>query len=201
LVGAPTELVDETGEIAWHTRTTLWGTTWNRDATAYTLLRFPGQYADPETGPLGLAPSPNPATYVHNPSTWTDPLGLSPYHNQMPEDLAQELADAERLGVKPLRVGDDGFDAAVNSGTVKWAVDEQGDLFIIPKHVDGTELKHPVLTEGRPVLAAGEAEIAGSSGSYFGMDINNQSGHYKPSIESLETGRKAFERAGIQFFE
>ncbi|MQS05362.1 RHS repeat-associated core domain-containing protein, partial [Streptomyces alkaliterrae] len=51
LVGTPTELVDETGHIAWHTRTTLWGTTtWNRDATAYTPLRFPGQYADHETG-------------------------------------------------------------------------------------------------------------------------------------------------------
>ncbi|MCG3042914.1 hypothetical protein L7D48_20435, partial [Streptomyces sp. S1A] len=23
-------------------------------------------------------PSPNPATYVHNPHTWTDPLGLAP---------------------------------------------------------------------------------------------------------------------------
>ncbi|MEV5430217.1 RHS repeat-associated core domain-containing protein [Streptomyces sp. NPDC052701] len=40
---------------------------------------------DPETGrytspdPLGLAPAPNPVAYVHNPHTWTDPLGLSPY--------------------------------------------------------------------------------------------------------------------------
>nr|WP_274389142.1 RHS domain-containing protein [Streptomyces taklimakanensis] len=33
-IGTPTELVDEYGHIAWHTRTTLWGTTtWNRDAT------------------------------------------------------------------------------------------------------------------------------------------------------------------------
>ncbi|MTE21495.1 type IV secretion protein Rhs [Streptomyces sp. TRM43335] len=99
LIGTPTELVDEYGHIAWHTRTTLWGTTtWNRDATAYTPLRFPGQYHDPETGlhynylryydpataryatpdPLGLKPAPNPATYVHNPHTWTDPLGLAP---------------------------------------------------------------------------------------------------------------------------
>ncbi|MEV7569231.1 DNA/RNA non-specific endonuclease [Streptomyces tanashiensis] len=32
-------------------RSTAWGTTgWSRDATAYTPLRFPGQYADPETG-------------------------------------------------------------------------------------------------------------------------------------------------------
>ncbi|MGK5500757.1 hypothetical protein [Streptomyces sp. URMC 125] len=119
----------------------------------------------------------------------------------MPENLAQELADAERVGVKPLKVGDEGFDAAVNSGTVKWAVDEQGNLFVIPKYAEGIELKHPVLTGGRPVLTAGEAEIAGSRGSYFGMEINNQSGHYKPSMESLEIGRKAFERAGIHFLD
>ncbi len=99
LVGTPTELVDEHGDIAWRTRATLWGTTvWNRTATAHTPLRFPGQYHDPETGlhhnyfryydpetaryltpdPLGLAPAPNPATYVHNPHTWADPLGLAP---------------------------------------------------------------------------------------------------------------------------
>ncbi|WP_431044137.1 putative T7SS-secreted protein [Streptomyces sp. P1-3] len=99
LVGAPTELVDETGDIAWRTRSTLWGTTtWAADSTAYTPLRFPGQYFDPETGlhynvqryydpatarylsadPLGLAPAPNPATYVRNPHTWMDPLGLAP---------------------------------------------------------------------------------------------------------------------------
>ncbi|MFF5635437.1 putative T7SS-secreted protein [Streptomyces sp. NPDC012825] len=99
LIGTPTELVDESGELAWRTRSTLWGTTtWTRDATTYTPLRFPGQYFDPESGlhynyfryydpesarylsqdPLGLAPAPNPATYVHNPHTWSDPLGLAP---------------------------------------------------------------------------------------------------------------------------
>ncbi|MBH5336704.1 RHS repeat protein [Streptomyces pactum] len=99
LVGTPTELVDETGTIAWRTRSTLWGTTtWATDSTAYTPLRFPGQYFDPETGlhynvfryydpatarylspdPLGLDPAPNPATYVDNPHAWTDPLGLAP---------------------------------------------------------------------------------------------------------------------------
>ncbi|WP_051833101.1 putative T7SS-secreted protein [Streptomyces katrae] len=99
LVGAPTELVDESGDLAWRTRSTLWGTTtWASGSTAYTPLRFPGQYFDPETGlhynlhrhydpetarylsndPLGLDPAPNPATYVHNPHTWSDPLGLKP---------------------------------------------------------------------------------------------------------------------------
>ncbi|MEW1826506.1 putative T7SS-secreted protein [Streptomyces sp. NPDC088196] len=99
LVGTPTELIDEQGDIAWHTRSTLWGTTaWAANSTTYTPLRFPGQYFDPETGlhynyfrhydpetaryvtqdPLGLDPAPNPGTYVHNPHVWTDPLGLAP---------------------------------------------------------------------------------------------------------------------------
>ncbi|MET9468612.1 putative T7SS-secreted protein, partial [Streptomyces sp. NPDC006544] len=99
LIGTPTELVDEQGVVAWHTRSTLWGiTSWNSGATAYTPLRFPGQYFDAETGlhynvhrhydpqtaryismdPLGLDPAPNPAGYVDNPHVWADPLGLKP---------------------------------------------------------------------------------------------------------------------------
>ncbi|KOY55377.1 putative T7SS-secreted protein [Streptomyces sp. XY332] len=99
LIGTPTALVDESGSLAWRTRTTLWGTTtWTRDATAYTPLRFPGQYFDRESelhynffryydpelaryltpDPLGLTPADNPVTYVHNPHTWSDPLGLGP---------------------------------------------------------------------------------------------------------------------------
>lgn len=98
LVGTPRELVDERGEVAWRTRATLWGTTtWNRTATAYTPLRFPGQYFDPESGlhynrhrhydpesgryvspdPLGLVPAPNAVAYVDNPTRWIDPLGLA----------------------------------------------------------------------------------------------------------------------------
>jgi RHS repeat-associated protein len=97
LIGTPTELVDEQGEIAWYKRATVWGlTAWNREADAYTPLRFPGQYADQETGlhynvhrhydpetaryvsadPLGLVPAPNPTAYVANPYTLMDPEGL-----------------------------------------------------------------------------------------------------------------------------
>ncbi|WP_420857055.1 RHS repeat domain-containing protein [Streptomyces chilikensis] len=51
LIGSPTEPIDETGAIAWRTRTTPWGATaWNRAGTADTPLCFPGQYHDPETG-------------------------------------------------------------------------------------------------------------------------------------------------------
>lgn len=42
LVGTPTELVDESGDIAWRSRTTLWGTTtWSRNSTAYTPCASP----------------------------------------------------------------------------------------------------------------------------------------------------------------
>ncbi|MHC5903060.1 putative T7SS-secreted protein [Streptomyces sp. S6] len=99
LVGAPTELVDEQGGVAWRTRSTLWGATaWAGSSTTYTPLRFPGQYYDSETGlhyncfrhydpeaaryltadPLGLKPALNPVGYVDNPHSWGDPLGLSP---------------------------------------------------------------------------------------------------------------------------
>ncbi|MEV8065447.1 RHS repeat-associated core domain-containing protein [Streptomyces sp. NPDC085995] len=111
LIGTPTELIDENGEIAWRSRACQWGTTaWNRDASAYIPLRFPGQYADPESGlhynhfryydpepgryvtpdPLGLEPAPNPAGYVDNPATMSDPMGLAPCMQAM-EDMAVQI--------------------------------------------------------------------------------------------------------------
>lgn len=124
IVGTPTELVAESGELAWHTRATLWGTTtWTRTSTAYTPLRFPGQYYDPETGlhynyfrqydpetaryltpdPLGLSPAPNPAAYVHNPFTWSDPLGLSPYRGLgLSNEALNAINKLENLKADPI---------------------------------------------------------------------------------------------------
>ncbi|EOM75829.1 RHS repeat protein [Rhodococcus rhodnii] len=98
LVGTPTELIDPaTATVGGSSRASLWGvTSWVGEAG--TPLRFPGQYHDDETGlhynlhryydphtaryvtpdPLGLAPSPNPNSYPHNPTVWSDPLGLVP---------------------------------------------------------------------------------------------------------------------------
>ncbi|MDT0413833.1 RHS repeat-associated core domain-containing protein, partial [Streptomyces sp. DSM 41979] len=116
LVGCPTELVDEAGALAWHSRADLWGkTAWAMGNTAYTPLRFPGQYFDPETGlhdnhhrhydpetaryltlaPLGLTPAPNPSAYVRNPHTWADPLGLAPEYHEF--HSVQDAANATRL--------------------------------------------------------------------------------------------------------
>ncbi|MBP0458421.1 Hint domain-containing protein [Streptomyces montanisoli] len=122
------------------------------------------------------------------------------FPNTLPDRLAGELAMAEKLHVSPSAPGTPGFDAAIDAGTVKWAVREDGSLVVIPKSVNGEEMFHSVLTGGAPVRAAGEADIAGSSESgYFGLEINNHSGHFLPSEESLEIGRAAFVAAGIHF--
>ncbi|MGW0596198.1 RHS repeat-associated core domain-containing protein [Streptomyces sp. NPDC002776] len=127
LVGTPTELVSPNGEVAWYTRSTLWGTTaWNSGARAYTPLRFPGQYHDPETGlhynhhrhydpetarytspdPLGLLPAPNPVTYVHNPHSWSDPLGLAPRCHQHGGDTGSPDGPGLLPGPAPQRAVD-----------------------------------------------------------------------------------------------
>ncbi|QES43945.1 hypothetical protein DEJ49_25770 [Streptomyces venezuelae] len=127
LVGTPTQLLTPDGETAWHTRSTLWGSTvWNRDATAYTPLRFPGQYHDPETGlhynhhrhydpetgrytspdPLGLLPAPNPVAYVHNPHTWSDPLGLAPLCHKHGGDTGSPDGPGLLPGPAPQRATD-----------------------------------------------------------------------------------------------
>ncbi|WP_236796193.1 RHS repeat-associated core domain-containing protein [Amycolatopsis sp. GM8] len=98
LVGTPTELVDQAGNLAWHADRTLWGQALaSLNATTSTPLRFPGQYFDPETqlhynysryydpasggyasaDPLGLGGGFNPHSYVPNPQFWIDPFGLA----------------------------------------------------------------------------------------------------------------------------
>ncbi|WP_018681709.1 DUF6531 domain-containing protein [Actinokineospora enzanensis] len=99
LVGTPTELLDEAGDIAWQSSTDLWGAPTAEAATGTDCpLRFPGQYHDAETGqhynymryydpdtgryasrdPLGLLAGPDPAAYPTNPLVAADPLGLVP---------------------------------------------------------------------------------------------------------------------------
>ncbi|WP_432094248.1 DUF6531 domain-containing protein [Streptomyces sp. bgisy100] len=119
VVGTPAELVDDTGTVAWHARTTVWGSPLDAGSgsgEAYCPLRFPGQYHDPETGlnynyqrhydpdtgqyasldPLGLAPGPNPRSYVSNPFSAVDPLGLAPDCERALQG-ARDRADNEAL--------------------------------------------------------------------------------------------------------
>lgn len=109
---------------------------------------------------------------------------------------------AERLGVVVSTPGTPAFDQAINEGEgrVKWAVLQDGSLAVMPKSVNGVEIPHSVLSGGAPVLAAGEANIAGdSSVGYFGLDVNRHSGHFLPSAASLQTGVDKFAEKGVQF--
>lgn len=87
----------------------------------------------------------------------------------------------------------------MNSGTIKWVVTESGELVITPATVRCIEISHAVLSNGRGVVAAGQAEVAGVGGRYIGISITNHSGHFQPSVETLSIGRAAFERWKIVF--
>ncbi|MGW0699643.1 polymorphic toxin type 30 domain-containing protein, partial [Streptomyces sp. NPDC002867] len=164
LVGTPQELFDESGNLAWRMRATLWGATaWAASSTAYTPLRFPGQYFDTETGlhynfhrhydpetaryvtqdPLGLAPAPNANAYVHNPHSWTDPLGLSPCPERI-EGGGWDLRDKNPLAVVPKdaevrQLTPDPNGGAQKGVEYKWKDDVTGNVVRLRVHdADGT---------------------------------------------------------------
>lgn len=207
LVGTPSELIDERGEIAWRTRSTLWGTTtWTSSATTYTPLRFPGQYFDPETGlhynyfryydaeaarylsvdPLGLEPSPSPVAYVHNPHTWSDPLGLSPCPPRVP-DGGWDLRDANPMDIVPSdaemrRLTPDANGGAQVGVEYKWTDPQTGN--VVRMRVHGPDGKAPAGSNA----ALGDVyriSIGGKyqdlSGNLYHRQVHNpNSPHYNP---------------------
>ncbi|MYR40847.1 RHS repeat domain-containing protein [Streptomyces sp. SID5910] len=207
LIGTPTELVDETGAVAWRTRSTLWGTTaWSRDSSTYTPLRFPGQYYDPETGfhyncfrhydpetgrytspdPLGLAPAPNPLGYVDNPYGGCDPLGLMPKYTK--EEKAQKARE------DALKTTDEVIKRA-QEGKWKKGGDYHGDtrhgfsderVLEILKHPDA--VYHSTANSGNLIFRQGEDIVVAKGG---GAGAGNAITAYGPSGIKGESGVKA----------
>lgn len=127
-----------------------------------------------------------------------------PFGNLLPERLADELALAQQFGVHPVQVSTSAFDAIIDTGEeIKWAIDTNNNLRIIPKIVNGREISHAAIFKGADVFAAGEAQIAGNRNmGYFGLYVNNNSGHYQPTCASLHTvGIGAFEQQGVKFHQ
>ncbi|WP_186768099.1 DUF6531 domain-containing protein [Streptomyces qinzhouensis] len=185
LAGAPAELLDEHGDLAWHTRSTVWGTTaYNSDATAYTPLRQPGQYADAETGlhynyfrhydpetaryispdPLGLVPAPNPLAYVTNPQSSSDPLGLTPcvhlYHatNRAGERSIRTNGIDPAFAPRPMDFGNGFYTTRSRQQAEDWARIRFGDDGVVLHfQVPGHEfeaLNRRDFAEGDPELSA-----------------------------------------------
>jgi RHS repeat-associated protein len=100
LVGAPLEVTDELGDLAWTGDYSAWGKLDSTSARASDAridqpLRYPGQYADESTGlhyntfryydpdigrfisqdPIGLRGGENLYSYAPNPTGWIDPWG------------------------------------------------------------------------------------------------------------------------------
>jgi len=97
-LGTPTEMYEETGQLAWRMQLDAFGASKESVAPQQNPWRWPGQYADEETGlhynrfryydpTLGEYISPDPIRlagglhlqgYVHDPTSWSDPMGLAP---------------------------------------------------------------------------------------------------------------------------
>lgn len=124
------------------------------------------------------------------------------FTNNYPHALPRELEDARNVGfqrITPQNTTDATFQRTVNDGTIKWVVDQDGVLHISPKTVHGQEISHAALAGGRPVLAAGEANISARGGAVIGLELSNYSGHYRPTAASIDIGTQAFGRLGIVF--
>jgi RHS repeat-associated protein len=161
LVGTPTELVDPTGRVQ-PVRTSLWGTAVGPSPTP---LRFPGQYADEESGlhhnlfryydpatgdyvspdPLGLAAGVNHRHYVVNPLHWLDPWGLSPCGRN-----ARLLGGNMAREGRPVAAGQAPAHIVASGGTYRqWAPAAQARQILgrygvdINDAVNGIRLGHP----------------------------------------------------------
>lgn len=171
------------------------------------ILPFPGNPPAEFTDPTPVGGSVREETFWDYICTIVPYQDTPSFENQLPWDLPVEVGRAERLGVKPVGFGTPEFDDILNSDEtkLKWAVTEDGQIKFVPHTVVNprtgrtVEINHPVITGGAPVIAAGEAEIIGSDGVYIGLELNNNSGHYLPSNDSLDIAREIFANLGVTF--
>jgi hypothetical protein len=164
----------------------------------------PGEWLDPQVGPPGTSPwemEQGSSSRMDEVREWMYGRGgWTVFENRLEEQLAEELALARKVGVRPLHVEDVEFGKVANEERkLNWVVTQWGDLLFAPQWVLGEEIPHTALTGGGPVVAAGEAEIVVMGEERLCVDITNGSGHYLPDERSLSIGVQAFQTFGITF--
>ena len=134
---------------------------------------------------------------------FNSPSHLDPYPNLKPEDLEEEMKLAKKLGVTPAQAGTAEFEEILqqDEGQVKWVITKNGELWFIPKNVNGNEIAHTVMTNGDGVIMAGDANIVQWESElgypYTVLELTNQSGHYQPISDRLEMAKIIFEANNI----
>ncbi len=114
--------------------------------------------------PSNLAEQP-PETNEHpsdsNSDQSKDPPANKGFPNRFPDRLAGELEAAHEAGIEPMAVGDALKELIPSNGelNIKWAVNEDGELGIIPMFPDAEEIHHTVIWNGANVLVAGEGAL------------------------------------------
>lgn len=144
-LGAPTELRDEAGALAWRAQLDLFGVANDDVMRTDCPWRWPGQYEDEETGlyynrfryydpdagryvsqdPIGLEGGLAQYGYVHDPLAWLDPLGLEGCG--LAKGQRKKLREIEELAENP---GLSGLRAAVDDRQMR----QLGEAFVGPGH-------------------------------------------------------------------
>lgn len=149
---------------------------------------YEGPLTTPHTGPAG------PSIVVSQSNS-----GQPVFGNQLPERLRNEVATANAAGAKPISPNDPSFDSVINQGKIKFVITTDGSIFLAPHTKNGFEISHAVLSGGKPVISAGEADILGSAGSYFGVEMRPHSGHFLNGATKGQT--EASDRAARAAFD
>ena len=116
--------------------------------------------------------------YVKNTNAQIDPLGLDlgEFINTLPGWLAEEIRRMKELGIVPMLPSDPGFASMADAaGTIKYVLLGDGSLLTAPHTHQTVEISHAAIANGKPVLAAGQVEVAGGQ---LAVDLRPRSGHY-----------------------
>jgi len=132
---------------------------------------------------------------------------VSSFPNKMPEKFAAEILEANEhasttpyddpLALGPFVAGTEGFRKFVTSGkTFKWVFTKRNGVQgkVTTLAVVGSQLKHSVAAGAIPVVTAGSG-LFWANGRI--AKLNNDTGHYQTSVESLELVRQAWMDTGL----